>query len=242
MSTPFVEDGEGAGQHSRSLTKRRGNVRGRSVSRRNAGGPLATSFVAGLIAFAVVAIGPTALGQAVSNTSRWVGKNRAGMPIKGWIEFCARYRDECAIDPSEPAIISLNPQTWRTIVTVNEAVNSEIKVRTDREHWGVEDRWDLAEDGFGDCEDYQLLKRKRLVDAGFPRRALRMAVTVDEENAGHAVLMVRTDRGDLVLDNKHNRVLSWHATGYVYVKREGHDSTAWIALGGVGSPFATATR
>jgi predicted transglutaminase-like cysteine proteinase len=240
-STRSVEDQGGRGQNSKSLLIGHADVRGRSLARRNVCGLFSTSFVAGLIAFAVVAFGP-GLAQAVSKASRWGGNTGAGTPIKGWVEFCARYRDECAIDPSEPATISLNPETWRTIVTVNEAVNGEIKARTDREHWGVEDRWDLAEDGFGDCEDYQLLKRKRLVDAGFPRRALRMTVAIDQESAGHAVLMVRTDRGDLVLDNKHNVVLSWHATGYVYVKREGHDSAAWIALGGVRSPVATANR
>jgi predicted transglutaminase-like cysteine proteinase len=69
---------------------------------------------------------------------------------------------------------------------------------TDEEHWGISDRWDLPADGFGDCEDYQLLKRRLLAEAGLPRRAMRMTVVVDETGDGHAVLMVRTDRGDVV--------------------------------------------
>ena len=60
---------------------------------------------------------------------------------------------------------------------------------SDRDHWGVADRWDYPDDGAGDCEDIQLLKRKLLSAAGLPRRALRMTVVYDEHQTGHAVLM-----------------------------------------------------
>jgi len=62
----------------------------------------------------------------------------------------------------------------------------------------------------GDCEDYQLLKRKLLVEAGLPRRAMRMTVVIDDIDEGHALLTVRTDAGDLILDNKVDAVLPWH--------------------------------
>src|SRR3712207_7197474 len=45
-------------------------------------------------------------------------------------------------------------------------------------------------------EDIQLLKRRMLTEAGLPQRAMRMTVVIDEQGAGHAVMMVRTDRGD----------------------------------------------
>ncbi len=106
----------------------------------------------------------------------------------------------------------------------------------------MEDRWDFAEDGYGDCEDYQLVKRKLLVEAGFPRRALRMTVVIDELGEGHAVLMVRTDRGDYILDNKTDAVLPWHKTGYTYIKREGNSGTASASFGRQASPVMTANR
>jgi predicted transglutaminase-like cysteine proteinase len=71
---------------------------------------------------------------------------------------------------------------------------------------------------------------------------MRMTVVIDEKREGHAVLMVRTDRGDFILDNKTNAVLPWHDTGYIYVKREGQGGPAWVSLGGVTSPVATANR
>ena len=100
-------------------------------------------------------------------------------------------------------------------------MNRQIKPATDAEHWGVVDSWDFPGDGKGDCEDYQLLKRKMLVDAGLPRRAIRMTVVIDEEGQGHTVMMVRTDRGDFVLDNKRDAVLTWEKTQYhVHQARE----------------------
>ena len=166
----------------------------------------------------------------------------AAKPLPAWSGFCQRLPAECAVDPNEPAIATLTPRAWQQIVGVNQRVNATIKPLTDTEHWGVPDRWDLPTDGRGDCEDFQLLKRKLLAEAGLPRRAMRMAVVVDDEGQGHAVLMIRTDRGDFVLDNKVSTVLPWHRTGYVFVKRESEDSVGWVSLGGQSSPVVTANR
>jgi predicted transglutaminase-like cysteine proteinase len=163
-------------------------------------------------------------------------------PVFGWVDFCRRHPQECAVNTAEPAVIPLSPRTWQTIVQTNRKVNTTIQPITDQEHWGLADRWDLPNDGYGDCEDFQLLKRKLLAEAGLPRRAMRVTVVIDEKGEGHAVLMVRTDRGDFVLDNKTSAVLPWHQTGYVYVKREGQAGLGWVSLGGATSPVVTANR
>jgi predicted transglutaminase-like cysteine proteinase len=121
-------------------------------------------------------------------------------------------------------------------------VNRSIDGVPDQEHWSVEDRWDYPDDGRGDCEDIQLLKRKLLAQQGLPRRAMRMTVVIDHEGDGHAVLMIRTDRGDFILDNKRDAVLSWKRTGYEYLKREGAQGRAWVALGFQADPVVTAKR
>ncbi|GJD74842.1 transglutaminase-like cysteine peptidase [Methylobacterium goesingense] len=163
-------------------------------------------------------------------------------PLAAWSGFCQRYAAECAIDLNEAPRITLTPATWATIAAVNRRVNRTLRPLTDMDHWGVPDRWDLAEDGAGDCEDYQLLKRKLLAEAGLPRRAMRMTVVIDEKGEGHAVLTLITDRGDFVLDNKVGDVLAWHRTGYVFIKRESAETVAWVSLGGVTSPVTTANR
>jgi predicted transglutaminase-like cysteine proteinase len=159
-----------------------------------------------------------------------------------WVEFCKKYPVECRVNTGETDRIELTPKVWKQIVAMNTKINRDIDPVTDMEHWGVVDRWDMAEDGRGDCEEYVLVKRRKLAEAGIPRRAMLVTVVIDEENAGHAVLMIRTDRGDFILDNKRNSVLTWQQTGYVYVKREAQDRVAWTSLGGVAGPVTTAAR
>jgi len=159
-----------------------------------------------------------------------------------WNDLCKRSPAECRVNPNEADRVEMTPKLWKTIVSLNSRINREIEAVTDDEHWGVVDRWDLPEDGKGDCEDFALLKRKRLAEAGVPRRAMLMTVVIDEENAGHAVLMIRTDRGDFILDNKRNAVLPWSQTGYVYVKRESQLRTGWTSLGGAQTATVASVR
>jgi predicted transglutaminase-like cysteine proteinase len=206
-------------------------------------GCLATAFWAGLVLFDPATAEPLSFTAATlpSPTAAIVSGGPAGA-TPAWIEFCKRQPQECIVDASEPVILSLNRDDWLTILEVNERVNRTILAVTDQDHWGVVDRWDYPDDGLGDCEDIQLLKRKLLLDAGLPRRALRMTVVLDEQGMGHAVLMIHTSHGDFVLDNKRDVVLAWQETGYHYVKREGDDGGAWVWLGGQITPTVTATR
>jgi predicted transglutaminase-like cysteine proteinase len=179
------------------------------------------------------ALPPAASGLVAGGVAR---------PITAWSDFCRRHAVECRVDGGEPEAVAMTAQLWRLVTDVNLKVNRAVKPLTDAEHWGVVDRWSFPDDGYGDCEDYQVLKRKRLADAGVPRRAMRMTVVLDENNEGHAVLMVRTDRGDYILDNKRDEVLPWHQTGYVFVKRESQDDVLWVSLNNSSGPIATAAR
>jgi predicted transglutaminase-like cysteine proteinase len=208
-----------------------------------------TSQVLGLIVavllagLSLVQSGP-ALAQSLKVPARTQPLAALGSanPIPGWASFCQAHARDCVVDVSEQESIRLTAQAWKTLVTVNRQVNGMLEPMTDAEHWGVSDRWDMPDDGAGDCEDYQLLKRRLLVEQGFPARALRMTVVIDKTGEGHAVLMVRTDRGDFILDNKQNSVLPWHQTGYTFVKREGSYGSAWVSLGQATGPTATANR
>ena len=177
---------------------------------------------------------PASAGPALSS-----GVTR---PVPAWNRFCEQNPAECSVDRSEPDTIKLTAKIWQQIVAVNVEVNKGVRPLTDEDHWGIPDVWGYPTDGQGDCEDYQLQKRKLLVEQGLPRRAMRMTVVIDERGDGHAVLMIRTDRGDFILDNKLQSVLPWHRTGYIYIKREGQDGPAWTSLGGAMSPVTTANR
>jgi predicted transglutaminase-like cysteine proteinase len=151
-------------------------------------------------------------------------------PLPAWISFCERSPAECAVQADEPDLVTLTAQTAELIASVNRTVNHSLTAITDEQHWGVADDWDLPRDGQGDCEDYQLLKRHMLVTAGLPRRALRMTVVLDAFGAGHAVLTVRTDQGDFILDNLTDAVLLWSDTPYRFIKRESTDRVGWVSL------------
>ena len=126
----------------------------------------------------------------------------------------------------------MSQTAWRDLVRVNRWVNETVKPMTDMDHWGVIEKWSLPTDGYGDCEDYVLLKRKMLIDAGWPREALLITVVRDKKGEGHAVLTVKTDKGEFVLDNQNENVLAWTETGYRFVKRQSQsDPNVWVSLG-----------
>jgi predicted transglutaminase-like cysteine proteinase len=197
-----------------------------------------------LIGIATAALTSSASAQTLISTQATDRVQVVGSagPTQAWISFCQRRPRECQVDLSQPARITLTTSMWAALTQVNEHVNSSILAVTDQDHWGVLDRWDYPDDGLGDCEDIQLLKRKLLVQAGVPQRALRMTAVIDEQGQGHAVLMVLTDQGDFILDNKRNAVLPWRRTGYTFIKREGSNGKAWVALGDQPAPAVTANR
>jgi predicted transglutaminase-like cysteine proteinase len=160
----------------------------------------------------------------------------------GWVEFCVEYDPECKTKPSAPRDVVLSTQAWKDLTRINLWVNSHVKPMTDMDHWGVVERWNYPDDGYGDCEDYALAKRKMLMQAGWPREALLMTVVRDLHGDGHAVLTVKTDKGEYILDNQSDDVLLWSETGYRFVKRQSQaDPNTWISLGDPRAAPLTAT-
>jgi len=164
-------------------------------------------------------------------------------PPRGWVEFCIEYDPECRTKPSAPREVVLTTKAWKDLERVNLWVNTHIQPMTDLEHWGVADRWNYPDDGYGDCEDYVLLKRRMLIQSGWPREALLVTVVRDNEDEGHAVLTVITDKGDYVLDNKNDFIVLWSDTGYHFVKRQSQsDPNVWVSLGDPRPSITTATE
>lgn len=150
----------------------------------------------------------------------------------GWVDFCQRYAGECDDAADEPAEIEGTPAAFRKIEAVNRQTNRRVEPVSDTEHAGTPESWDYPEDGKGDCEDYALSKRRQLMQAGFPRSALLIAIVKDEHGDGHSVLMVRTSRGDYVLDNLTDEVKPWSKTAYRFVKRQSQENpNVWVAIG-----------
>ncbi len=194
---------------------------------------------AGLLALAVQAM-PTASMAEERPLFITLGETTRA-PI-GWIEFCVEYDPECKTKPSQPRDVMLSASAWKTLDRVNLWVNTHIKPMTDMDHWGVVERWNYPDDGYGDCEDYVLLKRRMLMQAGWPREALLITVVRDKHGDGHAILTVKTDKGEYILDNQNDQILLWSDTGYRFVKRQSQgDPNVWVALGEPHAAPATAS-
>lgn len=151
-------------------------------------------------------------------------------PPVGHYEFCRSLPQECRSNPASAAPGVLTREGWKKILEVNYEINQAVTPMTDKEIYGVEEHWAYP-DKVGDCEDYVLLKRKRLIEAGFSPADLLITVVLQPNGDGHAVLTVRTDRGDFVLDNMRNKVLLWSETEYTYLKRQSEQNSGrWVKL------------
>jgi predicted transglutaminase-like cysteine proteinase len=160
----------------------------------------------------------------------------------GWVEFCVEYDPECKTKPSMPRDVVLSAQSWKDLQRINLSVNANVKPMTDMDHWGVVERWNYPDDGYGDCEDYVLQKRRMLMREGWPREALLITVVRDKNGDGHAILTVKTDKGEYILDNQTDSIMLWSDTGYRFVKRQSQsDPNVWISLGDPRSVPLTAT-
>jgi predicted transglutaminase-like cysteine proteinase len=123
--------------------------------------------------------------------------------------------------------LKLTVETLGLIDRVNRAVNGAIRPLAER---GGADVWKIGGSS-GDCEDYALTKRAALLAKGFPSSALLMTSVVTGRGELHAVLMVRTDRGDFVLDNLSPLVKPWSATGYRFTAMQSPDNPRmWVRL------------
>jgi predicted transglutaminase-like cysteine proteinase len=152
------------------------------------------------------------------------------LPPIGYVNFCREHDSECRPADRFADRIQLTPAKFQEIEQVNDTVNTDVAPVTDLELYGQPEVWAYPSSK-GDCEDYVLLKRRLLAARGFPESTLLITVVRDEKNEGHAVLTVRTDRGDFILDNKRREVMRWADTPYTFVKRQSErNPLVWISL------------
>jgi predicted transglutaminase-like cysteine proteinase len=184
------------------------------------------------LAVAAILLGLSASAKAADERPLYASLGDATRAPIGWVEFCTESPAECKAGPSQPRDIVMTQAAWRDLLKVNRWVNETIKPMTDMDHWSVVEKWSIPNDGYGDCEDYVLLKRKMLIDAGWPREALLITVVRDKMGEGHAVLTIKSDKGEFILDNQNENVVGWTETGYRFVKRQSQgDPNVWVSLG-----------
>jgi len=185
-----------------------------------------------VILAAIVAIGglgPTPANATQGTNEHMAVTGRTTQPI-GHYEYCKVYPTDCAIRSTDTSPVQLTRDRWNDLVQVDQYVNRTVKPVTDMEYYHVEEFWTYPKH-YGDCEDYVLQKRYMLMQRGWPATDLLITVVRQPNGDGHAVLTVRTDRADYVLDNLRNRILPWNETDYHYLKRQSESySGAWEGI------------
>lgn len=159
----------------------------------------------GTILLGAMAAGPA--WAAPMDAAQPLGKvtKRSAAPL-GYQLYCLKNKEQCRGGGAQQ--VKHSGQLLSKLKRVNSAVNNGMRFKNDKT-----DRWGKG----SDCEDYALAKRKLLIREGVSPSALRMAVVRNSKGEGHAVLIVKTDRGEMVLDNARAKILPRHATGYTFL-------------------------
>lgn len=158
-----------------------------------------------------------------------VSAKTTSIPV-GHSEFCQSRPGECGANKRIVDVQPLDETRWAELQAINTHYNQTIVPVTDMELYGVEEFWTYP-NGYGDCEDFALAKRRDLINAGWPASTLLMSIVREANGDGHAVLLVRTDRGDLVLDNQEGAIKLWSDTPYQFIKRQSQaNSGQWVDM------------
>jgi predicted transglutaminase-like cysteine proteinase len=134
------------------------------------------------------------------------------------VRFCLRYPSDCKSNPAENDHIDLDAETSELLKRVNHSVNMSIIPTRKSYGRNLGDGWTIAPD-MGDCNDYAVTKRHKLIEKGLPSKALRLAVVV---------LVVVTKKGDIVMDDLTEVIRPWQSTDYDWLKiQSATDSKFW---------------
>ncbi|WP_052600733.1 transglutaminase-like cysteine peptidase [Microvirga lotononidis] len=151
--------------------------------------------------------------------------------LHGFHEFCRRHPSECR--PAGPSVrqVAATAQHMSELQQINLTVNRSVEEMSDREQWEKEDVWSLPTTGRGDCEDYALMKRKLLIERGWPSSVLLLTAALTPQGDPHLVLTAVTDKGDYVLDSRTDTLRTMSQTGYTYLSRQSRaNPRAWVSV------------
>ena len=160
-------------------------------------------------------------------------------PPRQILEFVARnpeFADRAAKSKKIQRLV-YDEKLAQTLDRINREGN-KIKWTSDRQVWGVDEIWDFPclSNGelYDDCDGIAIWKMNELMNAGISASVLLLSKGYTETNEGHLVLVVTTDKGDFVLDNRFpdvKRADDLIAFGYLFQYRpaSGDDLTGpWV--------------
>ena len=119
--------------------------------------------------------------------------------------------------------------SYKIASRINSDVNASVTYKTDLEQYSKPEYW-VEANTLGDCEDYALRKRELLLNAGFARKDLHLALCWDETEAYHCVLLCNTSKGWFVLDNRYTWPMTPKSLPYRWDKALDEVDGKWYEL------------
>lgn len=117
-----------------------------------------------------------------------------------WLSFCRTYDNQCN-ELAGKSIVS-----FEDAAKVNDTINKKLVYNKYGNNW-----YNLGESGSGQCITYALAKRAELRKLGYASDSMS---TLTLNNNEHAVLLVKTNKGDYLLDNRYGSPVQIGNTDY----------------------------
>lgn len=163
--------------------------------------------------------------------STWLKTGGVAKTPAGHHHYCKRGGRHCGGQKAY-APMKMTSKMWSKLKNVNVQVNRAIKPATDMQTHGVEEHWEIPRSR-GDCEDYSMLKRSKLLRAGFKPSQLSLAKVRLRSGEAHIVLVARTSEGDFALDNLTNSVRLVSKTGLRFLSMQSAtNASRWVSVRG----------
>lgn len=174
-------------------------------------------------------------GNVLNEPGRFSRFEAGPFRVRAHKDFCERNAAECDSSPWQDTYLPVSKTLMELLKVVNADVNRRMIAMHDNSNYG-RDFWTVPpedENGNmrGDCDDYTMTKRS-ILSKFIPKAAMSVAFVEIHENGvysqSHAVLVVRTLGGELVLDNLTNELKTPQQTGYKFIAMtEPYDQSQW---------------
>ena len=142
-----------------------------------------------------------ACGQAIPTSTHLVIGDQTYPPL-GWVTYCQNHPEDKSC---------LTAFYWQELQTVHTEINQAVQYKPESV-----DTWQPAA-STGDCEDYALAYRNRLLAQHWPSNHLKIGLCRTPTGEEHANLLVLTNHGVKVLDNRMSHITTPATSACTYV-------------------------
>ena len=130
-------------------------------------------------------------------------------------QFCLKHPAQCRAAPGH---IGTAAELRRINVSVNMEITADASL--------IDAPWTISPPR-GVCHDYAITKQAKLLRAGWPSSALRLAEVITPSKEHHLILQVDANGNEVILDNLTDAILPRARSQYTFFKVQNQDNPAF---------------